>query len=169
MTIFYLDPTSTRTGLIAARFGNGHRQFGILLGQDLHDLRARESAPNQADHDLHGSVNVVKKILIAFAQVIQPRLAIRRCNKSILGTLPVAGEADVAFPAIGRQGIQLVLPKLLLFVRADEIDHVILLDVAEQVVGLDKMVTRVKVAVMLEGQSVTTSRVKDAHARGGHA
>ena len=169
MTFLDLEPTAARTGLIASRFGNDHRQFCVLLGQDLHDLCARESPPDQADHDLHGSIDMVKKSLVAFAQVIQPRLAIWRSQESIFGTLPMAGKADVAFPAIARQRIQLVLPKLKLFIRADEIDHVVLLDVAEQVLGLDKMVARVQVAVMLEGQSVTASRVKDSHARGGHA
>ena len=63
MTILDLDPTSTGTGLIAARFGNSHRQFCVLLGQDLHDLDTRESPPNQPDHNLHGSVDMVKKAL----------------------------------------------------------------------------------------------------------
>ena len=70
MTILDLDATSTGTGLVAASFGNSERQFCVLLGQDLHDLRARESPLDQADHDLHGSVNMVKKRLIAFAQII---------------------------------------------------------------------------------------------------
>ena len=78
MTILDLDATSTGTGLIAAHFGNSQGQFRILLGQDLHDLRARESPPNQTDHNLHGSVHMMEKSLIAFAQVIQPRLPIRR-------------------------------------------------------------------------------------------
>ena len=87
--------------------------------------------------------------LVASAQVIQPRLAIWCLDEAVLGTFTMTGEAHFALATVARQRVALVQPKLPLFVRCHEFDHMLLLDVAQQIFRFDKVITRVEVTVML--------------------
>ena len=127
------------------------------------------AAPEQAGHELHREIDVVEERLEPGAQVVQPRLTIRRHDEAILRTFAVTGEAHVAFPAVTRQRIPLVLAEFELLGRGHQLDHVSCPDVAQQVVGLDKVVARVQIAVVLDGQPRAAGLVEDAHPGGGHA
>ena len=63
----------------------------------------------------------------------------------------MASEAHIAVETGLRQSIELILAKLQLLGRSDQLDHVVLLDVAKQVFGFNKMVTSVQIAVVLDG------------------
>ena len=52
---------------------------------------------------------MLKKQLEAGAQIVQARFTVRRFDKAILGTLAVTGKAHIAFPAVTRQGVALIL------------------------------------------------------------
>ena len=104
---------------------------------------------------------MVEEVFEAGAQVIQARFTIWgwphsgvRSDEAVLGTFAVAGETHVAIQAVLGQAIQLVLAKLQLLGRGDHLDHVLLLDVAQKVVGFDEMVAGVEVAVVLDGQAL---------------
>ena len=78
----------------------------------MHTSRAapwRRALAQQASHDLHRLVDVAEERLVARTEVVQPRLAVRRLDEAVLGTPPVAGEADVARPAVVGQGVELGL------------------------------------------------------------
>src|SRR5438876_691980 len=99
---------------------------------------------------------MVEEVLVARAEVVEARLAVRRRDEAILGTASVAGEADVALAAVPRQGVALVEPELPLPLGGDELEHVRLPDVPELVAGLDEMVARVEVARVLERERQPT-------------
>ena len=87
---------------------------------------------------------------VARTQVIQPRLTIGCLDEAVLGTLAVTGEAHLALAAVAWQGVALVQPELPLLVGRDQLDHMLLLDIAQQVFRFDKVVTGVEVSVMLQ-------------------
>jgi len=76
----------------------------------------------------------------------------------------VAGKAHLAFSTGTRKRIQFVLAKLSLLLGPDQVDHVTLGDVTQQIPRLDKVVARVQIAVMLEGKAVTADGIENAHA-----
>ena len=76
---------------------------------------------------------------VACAQVIQARLTIGCLDEAVLGALAVTGEAYFALSTVAQQRVALVHPKLPLLVRRHQLDHVFLLDVAQQVFRLDKV------------------------------
>ena len=102
----------------------GLLSFGVLFGQHVHDLNRSPILVQQRCHDLHRTVDVSEESLVPGTQVIQSWLTIRGLNKAVLGTAPVAGKTNLAIHAIARQGSHLVLPKLELLVRGDQLDHV---------------------------------------------
>ena len=164
MAFLKLETTTAWAWLVAADFGESLRLFSIFLRQDLHYLRSREPVTNQLGHHLQRSVDVLKKRFVARTQVVQSELAIRCCEKSVLGTFPVAGKAHVAFSTDKRQRVQLVSAEFSLLLGADQVAHVFLEDVTQKKPRLDKVVARVQIAVMLEGEPVTAHWIKNAHA-----
>ena len=72
-------------------------------------------------------------------------------------------KAYLAFQAAARQGIELVSPKGLLLIGADQLHHVSFADIAQQVLGLDEVVAGVQIAVVFQCESVTAGRIENAH------
>ena len=54
-------------------------------------------------------IDVAEKGLVPGAQIVQARFSLRGHGKPVLGTFPLAGEPDLAFPAGAGQEVQLVL------------------------------------------------------------
>jgi len=77
----------------------------------------------------------------------------------------VAREADCTVAAVLRQRVALDEPESPLLLRGHELQHVHLLDVAEQVPGLDEVVARVEVPVVLERHRAAARLGEDAHRR----
>ena len=112
---------------------------------------------------------MMEEVFESCAKVVQTRIAVRCGDKAILGTFAVTGEAHIAIQAVLRQRIQLVLAKFDLLWRSHQLDHVLVLDIAQKIVGFDKMVARVEIAIVFDGQARAAGLVKDTHAGGSHA
>ena len=79
---------------------------------------------------------------------------------------PVAGEEVVAGAAEGGQRLLLGAAEGELLLRAHELADRLLHDVAEQMTGVDEVVARVQVAVVLESGALTAGGLEDTEARG---
>ncbi len=143
MTFLELATTAARAGIIAAGFGRRRGRPAILVSENLHDLRGRISPALQTGNDLQGAVDVLEERPVTRTQIVQPRFSIRRGEKPILGTFTLTGKSHRAFPAITGQRLQLVAAKGALLIGGHQIDHLVLPDVPQQVLGLDKMVAGV--------------------------
>jgi hypothetical protein len=62
-------------------------------------------------------VDVLPKLLQPTAQVVESRLAVAGPDQAVLGTFAVAGEQELAFPALLGQGTGLVESELTLLLR----------------------------------------------------
>ena len=107
---------------------------------------------------------VAEEMLEARAQIVQPGLAVGRVAEPVLRASAVAREPHVALAAVPRKGVELVLPERPLLRRLHQLDHRLGVDVAEQVIGLDEVVARIQVAVVLERERVAACRRVDAQA-----
>src|SRR5579864_8524866 len=105
---------------------------------------------------------MLKKCLVPGAKIVETGLALRSADKAIARALSVASESNFAFTAIPRQGIAFGVAECPLLIRCHELHHVLLLDVPQPELGLHKVITGIKIAVVLEGQRVTASFCKDA-------
>ncbi len=117
MALLELAATAAGAGIVAVDVRENLLQNG-------HDLLRFAAAPDQAGHELHREIDVMKEQLEAGAEVVQAWLAIRRFDthsalrasgcfaKPILGALAVAGKAHVAFAAVTGQRVALVLAEL---------------------------------------------------------
>jgi len=113
-------------------------------------------------HEVHGLGDVVEEGLVASAQIVQPRLTVGRQQEAVLRAAAVTGKAYVTVQAeLGESG-QLVQAELPLLRRRDELDHRRLEDVAQAVVGLDEVIARIQVAVVLQRERVAARRRVDA-------
>jgi hypothetical protein len=95
---------------------------------------------------------MLKKCLIPCAKVVETGLALRSADKTIARALSVASESNFAFTAITRQSIAFGVAECPLLIRCNELHHVLLLDVPQAELGLHKVITGIKIAVMLQGQ-----------------
>ena len=110
-------------------------------------------APDQASHEFHRKINMVEEQLETGTQVIKPRIAVGGHEEAVLRALAVAGKAHVAFAAEIRQRVALVQAELQLLRRSEHLEHVCVLDVAQQELWLDEMIAGIQVAVVLNGQA----------------
>src|SRR5512132_634894 len=94
--------------------------------------------------------------LEARAQVVETGLPVRIVREAILGATTVTREANVAFAAEPRKRVALVEPELLLLRRGDQLDHVLVLDVAELERRLDEVIARKEVAGVLDRERQPT-------------
>src|SRR5271165_3535214 len=82
MAVFELASAAARTWIVAA---NGSLpRFRVALHQQAHDLRGRSARVQQLGHRLHVRVDGFEKIFVSCAKIVQPRLAVRRVDESIL-------------------------------------------------------------------------------------
>ena len=71
MALLELAAAAAGTGIVAFDAGEGALQ-------DLHHFPCLALASDQAGHELHGKVDVVKEVLETGAQIVETRLASRR-------------------------------------------------------------------------------------------
>lgn len=114
---------------------------------------------------LHWRIYMGEKGFVAGAQVVEPRFAIRRLEKAVLGTASMAGKEHRALPAGAWQGVTFGATEALLLGRADEICERNDLHIAEAMARLDEVITGVDVTVMFHGKPTPTRFVEDAQPR----
>ena len=136
--------------------------MGVLGRVERGDVRRRSTVAQPLGHAPHGAVDVVKERLVAGAQVVQARLAVRCVDEAILGAAAMAGEADVALAAEGWEPVALVQAELPLPLRADQVEHVGVVDVAEPVPRFHEVVTAVEIAGVLQREREATRLRMDA-------
>ena len=144
MTLLELAAATAGTWIVAIHICEG-------AIQNAHHLLCFSPAPDQPGHELHREIGMLKELLEAGAEVVQARLAVRRLAEPILGALAVAGKAHVAFLAVTRQCVALILAEFQLLGRRDQLDEVIVPNVAQEEVRLHEMVARIYIAVVFDG------------------
>jgi hypothetical protein len=72
----------------------------------------------------------MKESLVSGAQIVQPILTIGAFEEAIFGALAVTGKTHIAFPAVTGQRSFLVLTKLDLLGRHQELDQMSFVDIA---------------------------------------
>lgn len=138
MTFFVLQAAAARTGIISAGLVNHLRDFAIFY--EVHNISRSLAHPKFMGHKTHGPVYVPEELSVARTEIIQPRLAVWRLDKTILGAFAVAGESDLTFAAIFGQAVELISAELSLLSGCGQLGHVFLVDVSEKVFGLDKVI-----------------------------
>ena len=151
MTVFETHFAAAGTGLIWLCFGEGSREMRFSFSHDRHHIGGRATSAHQHGEDLVRFVDAVEKTFVSCAQVIEAGLSSGGLDKSILGTFPVTGETHVTVQAVLGQRIAFIQPKLDLLVRSDQFEHVLLLDITEQIIGFHEMVAGVQVTIVLYG------------------
>ena len=104
--------------------------------------------------------------MVTLAQVIESRIAISIANEAILGTLSMTGKLIAAFPALARKGAMLDVAELLLFRTIEHFGERLLANVAEFILGKDKMIARIDVSVVFHHSGMSTIAGKDTNTRG---
>jgi len=161
VTVLVFPAAAARAGRVALHIGEG-------LPHDGHDGSHILPATEQVSHEPHGEIDVVEEILVPGTEVVEPRLAIGGGEEAILGASSMTGEAHITVLAVERQRVALIGPELALLRRGHQLQHMFLTDVAQQIVGLDKMITGVEIAIVLHGQRVAAGFIENANPRGGH-
>ena len=92
--------------------------------------------------------------LVSLAQHIHIWLTVLRVAETVLGALAVAQEIVVASLALQRQGITLVASEALLVFTAVHVGKLTGHDIAEAVLGIDEMVTRVDIAIVFDDHAI---------------
>ena len=154
----------TDLGLAAASAGAPPVPWSCT--QERHDLIGETPLAQEPGHDLHRPVDVAEIGLVPGAQVVQPRLPVGCQRESILRTLAVAGKPHVAASTVGRKRVAFGRTEGALLGRRDQFHDMGVLDVAQEVVGLDEVVARVDVTIVFECHRVPTGFGKHAHPRG---
>ncbi len=116
-------------------------------------------------HEPHRPVDVVEERLEAGAQVVEAGIAVRRRDEPVLRAAAVARETHVALEAVLRQRVAFVEPELALLLGRDELEHRVLLDVAQLVARLHEVVARVEITGVLERQREPARLRVDAEPR----
>jgi hypothetical protein len=68
-----------------------------------HDLTGVPAGAKCRSHHTHRRVDVPEEVLVALAQVMQPRLAVGGGREAVLRAAAMAREPDIALPAVDRQ------------------------------------------------------------------
>ena len=109
MAVFELASAAARTRIVAT---NGSlTYFPVSLQQQAHDLCGRSMRVELIDHRLHVTVDGFEKMLVSRAKIVQSRLTVRRVDETILRAFTMAGETNIAFPAIIWQRGKFLTPK----------------------------------------------------------
>ena len=150
MTVFETHFAAARTEIIWLCFGEGSREMCFSFSHDRHHIGGRATRAHQHGQDLVRLVDAVEESFVSSTKIIETRLSGGGFDKPVFGTFTMAGEAYITIQAVLRQGITLIQPKPGLLIRANHLEHMLVFDVAEQVVRLDEMVAGVQVTIVLE-------------------
>jgi len=107
-------------------------------------------------HEVHIGRHVIEEPVVAFAQVIEARIAISIANEAILGTLSMTSKLIAAFPALARQGTMLDVAELLLFRPIEHFGERLLANVAKFILGEHEMIARIDVSVVFHHTGMST-------------
>src|ERR1035438_8585186 len=128
----------------------------------LHHSRWRSILLQLFSHEAHIRIDVMKEMLVARAEIVKPILARRRLRKAMLGTLAVAGKTHIALTAISGQRKFLCIAKARLLRRTHQARQMLLHDISQLIVGINEMVARVHIAIVLDCQRASALGRKDA-------
>ena len=140
MAVLEFASTATWTRIVSSCFRERFLQLRLFGCQDQHHLCRGTVAAQELGHQPHRPIDMFEEGLVARTQVIQSGLPIGRLDEAVLGTLAVAGETHLALTAVLWQAITLVQAKLPLPVRGHQFDHMLLCNVAEQILRFHKVI-----------------------------
>ena len=103
---------------------------------------------------VEGCLCVGEELTVAGTEVVLTLTCFSCGNKPVLRALTVADEQMAASTALVGQKLRLVVTKLLLALAVGQLQERCLTDVAQQVVGSDKMVATIDVAVVFDTQGL---------------
>lgn len=105
------------------------------------------------------------ELLQALAEVVQTRLSIRRFEKAALRAFTPAQLEVVACPAVARQRIAFCISERSLLFRKCQIAVVLVQNIAEPVLRIDKVIAAVQIAVVFKRQSLAADLAAHAFLR----
>ena len=76
----------------------------------------------------------------------------------------MTGKADLTLSAQSGESIQLFSSELSLLLRAHKVDHVVIDNTPQKIAWLNKVITGVKIPIVLKSQSLPADRIENAHA-----
>ena len=91
-------------------------------------------------HEVHIWRHMLEEAIVATAQIVESRLAVRSEGKAVLGTFTVAGEQIAALLALTRKSVILIVAELLLPVAVHHLDESVGAYVAELVLREYEMI-----------------------------
>ena len=136
--------------------------LSIAISDDAHHFRRRAALLQQLGHHRHRRTRVHEEQLKTLAEIVVSGLAVARNAKTVLGATTVAKIPNLAVLALLRERIAFVIAKLALLRRRHHLQKRALVNVAEQVFRLNKMVAGVKIAVVFQRRTISTGRGVDA-------
>ncbi len=107
MALLILAATSARAGIIPINVRKSPFQ-------KRHHLLRFTASPDQASHEFHWEIDVMKEQLEAGAQIVQAWFAIGCFNKPIFGAFTVARKAHITLATVTGQRVTLVLAEFYL-------------------------------------------------------
>jgi hypothetical protein len=90
VAFFILQSAAAWAGIVPARLEDYPGDFTIC--HIFHDIGRSLSLPEFLGHEPHRAINMSKEFFIACTEIIHPRLALRRPDKTVLWAFSVAGE-----------------------------------------------------------------------------
>jgi hypothetical protein len=103
----------------------------------------------------HIRVGMTEEHFVTLAEDIHIRFSIACISKTVLWTLTMAKEIVIAALAFKREGIAFVASEELLLTTAVHIGKTGIPYIAQTILGIDKVVTRIHIAIMFNDKSVT--------------
>ena len=107
---------------------------------------------------------MAKKRFVSGTQVVKTILAVWGFDKPLLRTSTVAGEFELAPATIVRKCVPFISPELSLLWTLSHLTDGRVGDVPEVVLGVNEVVTRVNITVMLDDHRVAARLSEDAQA-----
>jgi len=153
-----------RAWFVAANSGVrvlGNRGRGHVSGL-FHDVGCRTSISKFTNHGLHVRLGVTEEGLVPGTQVVKSVFAVRGFDEPLFGASAVAGEFEFAFSAVVRESVSFVGPEFPLLRAFSHLTDGRISDVSEVVFGVNEVVARINVAVVLDDHRVTASLGEDA-------
>ena len=150
MTVLEFLAAAAGTQIVTPGFTKQFPPLLILLLIQTYQFGWRAILPQQAHHQLHGLIDMMKECLVTGAQIVQAGLTIRGVDEAIFRTAAMTRDAHIAVQTILRQRVEFVAPELQLLIRRDQFNHVSLIGVAQLVLRLDEVIARIQIAVVLQ-------------------
>ena len=116
-------------------------------------------------HVVHIGCYMFEESVVTLAQEIETGVTVSIVDEAILGTLSMAGKFIAAFPALTGKGTVLDVAEFLLFGPIEHLGESLATNVAEFILGKDKMIARIDVSIVFHHAGMSTIACKDADAR----